>query len=46
MSGKRKEIARVVSQKMIAPDIYDLRLETGMGADALPGSFVGVYTGK
>lgn len=44
MSGKKKEKALVLSQRMIAPDIYDLWLATDMAKDALPGQFVGVYT--
>lgn len=44
MSGKRKEKALVISQKRIAPDIYDLWIATDMAKEALPGQFVGVYT--
>ena len=43
MSGKRKVKALVLSQRMIAPDIYDLWLATDMAGEALPGQFVGVY---
>lgn len=43
MNGKKKETARVLSQKMIAPDIYDLWLETSLAETAGCGQFVGVY---
>lgn len=43
MSGKKKVQARVLSQQMIAPDIYDLWLETGLSEKAGAGQFVGVY---
>lgn len=43
MNGKKKETARVLSQKMIAPDIYDLWLETDLAESAGCGQFVGVY---
>lgn len=44
MSGKRKETIKVLSQKMIAPDIYDMWLETELANEAKAGQFVGVYT--
>lgn len=44
MSGKRKEKAGVLSQRMIAPDIYDMWLSTDMAEEAGAGQFVGVYT--
>lgn len=40
---KRKVRARVLSQKMIAPDIYDMRLITQPPLKAGAGQFVGVY---
>lgn len=43
MSGKKKVQAKVLSQKMIAPDIYDLWLETELAEEAGAGQFVGVY---
>ncbi|MCM1174951.1 MAG: dihydroorotate dehydrogenase electron transfer subunit [Blautia sp.] len=43
MSQKKKTIARVVSQEEIAPQIFDLRLETELAQDAHPGQFVAVY---
>ena len=43
MSGKKKEEGVVLSQKMIAPDIYDMWISTSLAMEALPGQFVGVY---
>lgn len=43
MNGKKKETAKVLCQKMIAPDIYDLWLETDLADMAGCGQFVGVY---
>ncbi len=43
MNGKKKEKAKVLSQKMIAPDIYDLWLESSLAETAGCGQFVGVY---
>lgn len=43
MNGKKKETAKVLSQKMIAPDIYDLWLETDLAESAGCGQFIGVY---
>lgn len=40
---KEKSIATVLSQKMIAPGIYDLWLKTDMAKAAHSGQFVGVY---
>lgn len=40
---KQKQTARVISQKEIAPDIYDMWIETSLAARALPGQFLGVY---
>lgn len=40
---KEKTTARVLSQREIAPAIYDLWLETALAAQARPGQFVGVY---
>lgn len=44
MSKKRKEQARVLSVKMLAPAVYDMWLETGLAKEAAAGQFVGVYT--
>lgn len=43
MSAKRKVKAKVLSQKRIAPDIYDMWLETDMAKEAKAGTFIGVY---
>ncbi|MCM1118476.1 MAG: dihydroorotate dehydrogenase electron transfer subunit [bacterium] len=40
---KEKTLAKVLSQREIAPRIYDLRLETALAAQARPGQFIGVY---
>lgn len=43
MSKKKKVQAKVLSQQMIAPDIYDLWLETDLAKEAGAGQFIGVY---
>lgn len=40
---KQKQTARVLSQREIAPDIYDMWIETSLAAEAKPGQFLGVY---
>lgn len=40
---KEKSVARVISQTEIAPNIFDMWLETGIAKNAHPGQFVGVY---
>ncbi len=40
---KSKTSGRVVSQKEIAPDIYDMWIETSLAQGASAGQFVGVY---
>ena len=40
---KKKELATVISQNTLAPDIYDMWLETSLAKDAKPGQFVAVY---
>ena len=40
---KQKQTAHVLSQREIAPDIYDMWIETSLAAQARPGQFVGVY---
>lgn len=42
-SEKKKEGARVLSQEMIAADIYDMWLETSLAKTAVPGQFIGLY---
>lgn len=39
----RKERATVISQAQIAPDIYDMWLQTELAGEAAAGQFVGVY---
>jgi len=41
---KKKIKAEVISQKMIATNIYDLWIKTELAAEAHAGQFVGVYT--
>ena len=41
----QKETGRVVSQKKIAEDIFDLRIRTSAAKDARPGQFLMVFTG-
>jgi len=43
MSQKKKVTAKVVSQQEIAPQIFDLWLETELAGDAHPGQFIAVY---
>ena len=39
--------AKVVENRQIAPDIYDLRIHTpGQAAQAVAGQFLGIYTGS
>lgn len=40
---KQKKTARVLSQKELAPDIYDMWLETDLAKAAGAGQFIGVY---
>lgn len=41
--GKRKVTARVLSQEMIAPEIYDMWIQTELAKEAAAGQFIGVY---
>ena len=43
MEQKKKEVGRVISQKEIAPDIFDMWIETSLAAQAKPGQFIAVY---
>ena len=43
MSGKKKVQGRVLSQQKIAPDIYDLWMETELEKEAGAGQFIGIY---
>lgn len=40
---KEKQNARVLSQRETAPQIYDMWIETGLAAQALPGQFICIY---
>lgn len=40
---KQKITGKVISQKEIAPAIYDLWIETALAQDAKPGQFIGVF---
>lgn len=40
---KEKQLAKVLSQKEIAPQIYDMWIETSLAAQAKPGQFICVY---
>lgn len=40
---KQKVLGTCVSQKEIAPSIYELWIETSLAADAKPGQFIGVF---
>ncbi len=41
---KEKQTAKVLSQKQIAPMIYDMWMETDLAKQAKPGQFICVYT--
>ena len=43
MAKKRKEQARVLAQKQLAPGIYDCLLETTLAKEAKPGQFIALY---
>jgi len=43
MGRKRKVKAGVLSQRMLAPGIYDMWLATDLAAEARAGQFIGVY---
>ncbi|MBR1931100.1 MAG: dihydroorotate dehydrogenase electron transfer subunit [Lachnospiraceae bacterium] len=40
---KEKQTAKVLSQREIAPQIYDMWIETSLAAQAKPGQFICVY---
>lgn len=40
---KEKQNARVISQREIAPSIFDMWIETSLAEQAKPGQFIGVY---
>lgn len=41
--GKRKERAVVLKQARIAPDIYDMWIDTALAVEAKPGQFINIY---
>lgn len=43
MEQKKKEVGKVISQREIAADIYDMWIETSLAAQAKPGQFIAVY---
>ncbi len=43
MAKKKKILAKVVAQNMLAEGICDLWLETPLAQEVRPGQFVGVY---
>lgn len=42
---KQKHTATVLSQREIAPDIFDMWIGTPLAAEAKPGQFLGIYPG-
>ena len=40
---KKKQRAKVISQKEIAPQIFDMQLATDLSLEAKPGQFIGIY---
>ncbi|MCR4807861.1 MAG: dihydroorotate dehydrogenase electron transfer subunit [Lachnospiraceae bacterium] len=42
--AKIKESAKVISQEMIAGDIYSMWIRTGIASEAVPGQFISLYT--
>ncbi len=42
--SKIKETGRVISQEMLAGDIYSMWIETNIADEAMPGQFISVYT--
>ena len=44
MAQKKKLTAKVLSQVCLAPDIYDMWLETELAQDAKAGQFICIYT--
>ncbi|MGN0376601.1 MAG: dihydroorotate dehydrogenase electron transfer subunit [Suilimivivens sp.] len=42
-NNKKKVWAKVLGQKMIAPDIFDMRIATALAKNAKAGQFIGVY---
>ena len=44
MAQKKKLTAKVISQVNIAPDIYDMWIETELAEGAKAGQFICIYT--
>lgn len=44
MDMREKELAKVISQEMIATDIFSMWIETKAAEIAVPGQFISVYT--
>ena len=42
--SRKKEMATVLSQEMLAEGIFSLWLETSAAAEAKPGQFLSIYT--
>ena len=42
--SRKKEMATVLSQEMLADGIFSLWLETGAATEARPGQFLSMYT--
>lgn len=43
MAQKKKTMAVITAQTEIAPDIFDMRLQTELAKEVVPGQFVAVY---
>ena len=43
MAKKKKEQAQVLSQRQLAPGIYDCLLKTTLAKEAKPGQFIALY---
>ena len=44
MADRKKELAKVVSQEMLAEGIYSMWLDTDAAKTARPGHFISMYT--
>ena len=44
MAEKKKEIAKVVSQELLADGIYSMWIQTEVSRTAGPGQFLSIYT--
>ena len=41
--SKKKETAKVISQEMLAGNIYSMWIETDIAKEARPGQFISVF---